>query len=132
MKFKGDFVTNSSTTSFVMMGFLIKKDEINHVVETASINSFPTICLNGTDKEILEDMLQIIADAKSFNILSSTDDGLPNGYEIGIGLEIGTISEEDPDETIVSAIDVINDVAELRQLLPGLKTPQIILGIRLS
>ena len=116
MKIKSDFVTNSSTTSFVMLGYVIKT--------------------NGRDRDMSLGELREKADKLGYYVFEGGEMGAPDDNSALIGEVIGEISSEgDGFEERESDLDkVINRVDQLRldlELPVNLK-PKVICTTRMS
>ena len=110
MKIKYDFITNSSTTSFVLIGYLFEQE--------------PKIDIQYKD-ELYE---------AGFRMHYGEEDGLEKASQVAIGLRFD-IYDDDPCTSIVNLDDVKADLAQLEKLYPEIvkdKEIQLITGIRMS
>ena len=124
MKVRNGFVSNSSSSSFVVVGILIDKDSpartdfIKAVMGGKELDKVATNSFGKTfdeiekyaQKDILEDMSYDVGD-KGYELLEGEDDGVPEGKTL-IGKPIIDVSS-DGDQLDFDEIDLSSIEADL-------------------
>lgn len=129
MKLRSGFVSNSSTSSFILKGFVLNKDDISleNLVEKLNIGINESEDINFYLYEYLREYF----DKKDLSILINSEDGAPNN-SIAIGSMLQDTEYELMDMVIDFELD--NKLSEQKQLLEsivGKELPvQIIVGTR--
>jgi len=132
MRIYSCFITNSSTASFVAVGFLLKPEDIPIVINRMKVLlldlNVPESGLTDFLLEILDDYLRTIP---GLNIITSSDFGLPSGYEMAVAIDIGSMTEEDPEEIIKPLNDLLTYLTSIKYVLGDKFEPQIIFSQRM-
>lgn len=129
MKLRSGFVSNSSTSSFILKGFVLSKDDISleNLVEKLNIGSNESEDINFYLYEYLREYF----DKKDLSILINSEDGAPNN-----SIVIGSMLQDTEYELMDMVIDfeLDNKLIEQKQLLEsvvGKELPvRIIVGTR--
>lgn len=124
MKIRLDHVTNSSTASYVVLGFKIKDGEFDY---EKALGNFGAGTAGGCEKGLLWDALYALDCA----VLHGREDGLPSDDEHVVGKYVAYIGSEDWVESIESdLVDFIKPVTDLHQKLGATVPIKLYIGTK--
>ena len=125
MKIRTGFVSNSSSSSFVVLGFSIKKEnnfslknfelEVIDKVLNIPFEDIPIGNNNYDREDYIYNLLYAADNSNSFIILSDTENGSPDDETIVLGIEIAEGDDSDfrgLDEEVESIIDKVKEAAK--------------------
>ena len=129
MKIRSGFVSNSSTSSFILKGFVLSKDDISleNLVEKLNIGTNESEDINFYLYEYLREYF----DKKDLSILINSEDGAPNN-----SIVIGSMLQDTEYELMDMVIDFeldnkLSDQKQLLESIVGKELPvRIIVGTR--
>ncbi len=149
MKVRDGFVSNSSTSSFVFTGWLLKEDKKHRkeeiIKKIIGIEILDKYCLDYGDQKFDESDEALKREAmgetlyeldREIDVLDHDENGLPSGYALGIGKKWADNDPCDMDETVVSMTEVLKHSVELMEELDLAKSDDfefaMVAGIRMS
>ncbi len=124
MKFRLGFVTNSSTASYVVLGFKIKEGEFDYAKALKNLGAEGEM-----DPERFWDAMCDLDCA----VLYGTEDGLPSNNDHVVGKYIAHISSEDYAESVEADLsEFVKPVTDLHRKL-GATTPiKLYIGAKMA
>lgn len=121
MKIRQGFISNSSTSSFVILGYLI--DETSPLLRRASKE------LSGTPDTDLMDLIEFFDD-EDIAVICHEDNGIPKGKIL-----IGTMLSIIDNDSILERIDLfehMEKITEIAEILGTKEKPSLFSGIMMT